>query len=103
MKDKKNQINPINLKFAPKQPMTKPPRGLYADVARVLGARCDYDGTMHVIREELSQDEIMQRYQAEIAIRHNIQPPERFTPRHEFLTEGFKEVLAVYDRDYDDY
>jgi hypothetical protein len=81
---------------APRRNVTSIPRGYYNDIARVLGARFDHDGNFHVIREELSQDEIARRYQDELAKRYGVQPLS-LKSREGFLAEGFDEVYFSYD------
>jgi hypothetical protein len=94
MGDKK-QINPANLRFAPKQAMTNCPAGLYAEVARTLGARVDSYGTPHMIREELSQSEVMARYEEELARRYDRQSQRPQTPT-EYFAEGYDEGYFSY-------
>jgi hypothetical protein len=82
---------------------TKIPRDFYVTCAKVLGAKYDDEGNFHVLREEITQDEVMKRYQDELANRSGIQRPSNHVSREELLTEGYIECFFCYDEvDYSD-
>jgi hypothetical protein len=81
---------------------TRIPHGFYSQIAQVIGAKVDQDGNPQILREEISRDELLRRYQDEMAKRAGIQVSSDYKSPEQLLTEGYQEIWFSYDwLDYD--